>query len=209
MALDELLDEHEQSERVLAWLRRNAVALIGGIALGLGAIFAWNWWEGRQQSENAQAATRYQQLVDAFEAGNLSGKDQLKTFEQPLYRTLGSLALAKAQVAQNERDAAIATLRSIDAKDPALAAIVSERLARLLTDAGQAEAAVKLLASPSTGGALEALGDAQVALGQTARARESYTRALTQLDVNAPQRRLVELKLTQVGGTPSKPEAKS
>lgn len=209
MALDDVLDEHEQSERVLAWLRRNAAALIGGIALGLGAIFAWNWWEARQQSEHAQAATRYQQAVDAFEAGNLTEQAAVKTFDQPLYRTLASLALAKAQLAQNQRDAAIATLRGIDAKDPALAAIVDERLARLLIDANQADAALKLLASAQTAGSLEARGDAQLALGQPAQARESYTRALTQLDVDAPQRRLVELKLTQVGGTPSQPEAKS
>ncbi len=209
MALDELLDEHEQSERVLAWLRRNAPALIGGIALGLAAIFGWNWWQGRQQAESAQAATQYQQLVDAFEAGNLADQAKVKSLEQPLYRTLAGLALAKAQVAANQRDAAISTLRGIDASDPALAAVVAERHARLLTDAGQAQAAVKLLGSAQTPGELEALADAQVALGQAEQARKTYTKALTLLDVAAPQRRLVELKLTQVGGTPSKPEAKS
>ncbi len=38
MALDDLLDEHEQSERVRDWLRQNALGMITGVALGLGAI---------------------------------------------------------------------------------------------------------------------------------------------------------------------------
>jgi len=48
MALDDLLDEHEQSERVRSWVRSNALGLIGGVALGLGAIAGWQWWQGQQ-----------------------------------------------------------------------------------------------------------------------------------------------------------------
>lgn len=209
MALDDILDEHEQSERVLDWLRRNGAALIGGIALGLALIFGWHWWQGRQQAAQADAAARFQQMVDGFEAGNLAEQSKLTSFEQPLYRTLGGLSLAKAQLAADQRDAAIATLRGIDAKDPALAAIVRERLARLLVDSGKPADAVTLLGPADTAGALEARGDAQFALGERDAARASYVQALKQMDVDAPQRRLVELKLTQVGGIPSQPEAQS
>lgn len=209
MALDDLLDEHEQSERVLAWLRRNGFALIGGIALGLAAIYGWKWWQARQEAEQAAAATRYQAVVEAVAAGNLAEQKKLKTLEPGLYRTLGSLAVAGTQVRQNQRDAAIETLRSIKAGDPVLAAIVDERLARLLIDAKQAQAALKLLEPMDTASALEVRGDAYFALNQHERARENYSRALTRLEVDAPQRRLLELKLTQVGGTPSKPEART
>lgn len=209
MALDELLDEHEQSERVLAWLRRNGAGLIGGIALGLAVIYGWKWWQSRQASEQAAVATRYQAAVDAIAAGNLAEQAKLETLDPGLYRTLGSLAVAGAQVEQNQRDAAIQTLRSIKVEDPALGAIVNERLARLLIDAKQADAALKLLEPIDTAGALEVRGDAYFALGQRDRARESYSRALTRLEIDAPQRRLVELKLTQVGGVPSKPEART
>ncbi|MFC0677770.1 YfgM family protein [Lysobacter korlensis] len=209
MALDDVLDEHEQSERVLAWLRRNGAGLVGGILLGLAAIYGWKWWQAREASEQAATATRYQAAVDAIAAGNLAEQSKIQALEPGLYRTLGSLAVARAQVEQNQRDAAIETLRSIRAEDPALAAIVNERLARLLIDGQKAQDALKLLESSETAGALEVRGDAYFALGQPERARESYTRALTLLEVDAPQRRLVELKLTQVGGTPSKPEART
>jgi predicted negative regulator of RcsB-dependent stress response len=56
---------------------------------------------------------------------------------------------------------------------------------------------------------LEIRGDAQTALGHRDLARGDYTHALTQLEVGSPQRRLLELKLSEVGGVPTKPEAKS
>lgn len=209
MALDELLDEHEQSERVLAWLRRNGAGLIGGILLGLAAIFGWKWWQAREAAEQAAASARYQSVVAAIAAGNPAEAAKLQSLEPGLYRTLGSLALAKAQVAQERHDEAIATLRSIRTEDPALAAVVNERLARLLVDAGKGAEALKLVGASDTPGMLEVRGDAHFALGERDEARASYERALARLDVGAPQRRLIELKLTQVGGTPTTPEARS
>lgn len=209
MALDEVLDEHEQSERVLAWLRRNGAGLIGGILLGLAAIYGWKWWQAREAAEQAAAAARYRSAVDAIAAGNLAERSTLQSLEPGLYRTLGSLAVAKAQVAQNQRDEAIATLRAIRTEDPALADVVNERLARLLIDAGKGAEAIKLVSASEAPAMLEVQGDAHFALGQRDRARASYERALKRLDVDAPQRRLIELKLTQVGGTPTTPEARS
>ena len=48
----------------------------------------------------------------------------------------------------------------------------------------------------------------QLALGRTEDARAAYAQALAKLDIAAPQRRLVELKLIQVGGSPARPEAR-
>ncbi|MHB8912252.1 MAG: YfgM family protein, partial [Lysobacter sp.] len=122
---------------------------------------------------------------------------------------LASLELAKSQLTAGQRDAAIATLRAARPAEPALAQVVNERLARLLIDAKQADAALKLMDAASTPSALEVRGDAQFALGQRERARETYQQALAKLDVASPNRRVLELKLTEVGGTPAKSEAKS
>ena len=51
----------------------------------------------------------------------------------------------------------------------------------------------------------ERLGPALAALGRKDQARAAYDKALVSLDVAAPERRLVELKLTDVGGTVAKP----
>ena len=209
MALDDLLDEHEQSERVLEWLRRNGAGLIGGIVLGLAAIAGWKWWQQHQVDQQAQVASQYQAAVSAIATRDKLAPAKVKSLDPGLYRTLASLDLAKAQGAANERDAAIATLRAVAPDDPALEQIVDERLARLLIDAKQADAALKLVATDVTPSALEVRGDAYFALGQRDRARDTYTQALAKLDVASPQRRLLELKLTQVGGTLASSEAKS
>lgn len=209
MALDDPLDEHEQSERVLEWLRRNGAGLIGGILLGLGAIGGWKWWQQQQATQHAQAASQYQAAVDAIEARDKLAETRVKALDAGPYHTLASLELAKLQVAGGRRDAAIATLRAARPTDPALAQVVNERLARLLIDARQADAALKLVGSAATPSALEIRGDAQFALGQRDRARETYQQALGKLDVASPNRRLLELKLTEVGGTLAKSEPKS
>ena len=209
MALDDLLDEHEQSERVLEWLRSNGAGLIGGILLGFAAIAGWKWWQQQQVTQQAQLASQYQTVVDAIAANDARAPAKVKALDPGLYRTLAALSLAKSQVDAGQRDAAIATLRSAAPSDPAVTQIVNERLARLLIDAKQADAALKLLATAATPSALEVRGDAHFALGQRDRARDTYQQAMAKLDVASPHRRLLELKLTQVGGTLAQSEAKS
>lgn len=208
MAIDELFDEHEQSERVREWLRRNGAGLIGGIALGLAAIGGWKWWERHQEQQLTQRADAFQAAVDAVKAGDKQAASKVKALDG-MYGALAALDLAKSQVAANQTDAAIATLRDIKTDDATIAAVVNERLARLLIDGKKADEALKLLANAATPSALEARADAQFALGHADKAREDYQKALTQLDEGSPQRRLIELKLTEAGGTPSRSEAKS
>lgn len=208
MAIDDLLDEHEQSERVLAWLRRNGAALVGGVALGLGAIGGWNWWQVHQLKQAGAGAGAYQAAVDALEAGTPKAEARVKALPAS-YSALAALHLAASQVEAGKRDAAIATLRAVKTEQPGMRDIVDARLARLLIDAKQADAAMKLLAGRDTPMAAEIRGDAHVALRQVAQARKAYEDALRKLDVAAPTRRLLELKLTEVGGTPATPKGQS
>src|SRR3546814_17905953 len=68
MAIDDLLDEPEQSERVLAWLRSNAAGPIGGVILGLALILGWPWWARRQARPSLQAGTTNQAHTDTHDA---------------------------------------------------------------------------------------------------------------------------------------------
>ena len=209
MAIDDILDEHEQSERVLEWLRRNGAGLFGGVLLGLAAIGGWKFWEQRQQQQQYELADRYQAALDAVEASDEQAPSKVGALGDSVYASLARLQLAAAQADAGKRDAAIATLKAVSADDPGVASIVDQRLARLLIDAEQPEAAVKLLADNDTPAALEIRGDAHHALGDREAARASYTQALAKLDIGSPQRRLLELKLTQVGGIPATTEATS
>ena len=210
MAIDDLLDEHEQGERVRSWLRENGAGIIGGIAVGLGLIYGWQWWQRQQGEQQVQASSHFQAAVEQLQAGKVAeAKPQLAALPDGIYDTLGALALAKAQLDDGKRDDAIATLRKVEAADPAFDAIVKDRLARLLIDAGKGKDALALLANAeATAQVLQVRGDAYTALGQQAQAREAYAKALVLLEVGAPQRKLVELKLAEVGGTPATNEAK-
>ena len=208
MAIDDLLDEHEQSERVLAWLRDNGAGLIGGVILGLALIIGWQWWGSRQASADMQAGNDYQAMLDSLEAKDITkAQSQAAALGDTPYAPLAVLDLAKAQVEAGQRDAAIATLRGAESPNPALEQILHQRLARLLIDAGKAGEALQLLGDADDPSSLEVRGDAYVALGEREEARKAYSDVLARLDVASPGRRLIELKLTDVGGSPAKPEA--
>lgn len=210
MAIDDLLDEHEQSERVRSWVQKNALGLIGGVALGLGLIGGWQWWQKRNQDAGFAASARYVDAIKAIGADPAKAKDAVSALPPDgEYAALAALQLAKAQVDADQRDAAIATLRGIKTEDAAVAGIARQRLARLLTDTGKPQEALNLLANADDAGALEARGDAYMALAKPEEARTAYAKALTLLDAGAPDRRLLELKLTDAGGAPSKAGGKT
>ena len=210
--VDHLLDEHEQSERVRGWLRQNGAGLFAGVVLGLGVIGGWQWWQQHVADKNATAGRDYDTVVRTLQSNDLK---KAKAQSAALagsgtdYAALAAMHVAKAQVDAGDRDAAIATLRGVQAKDPAIGAVVRSRLARLLLDAGKPQDALALLGDkPEGASAIEARGDALFALGRIEDARAAYTQAMSKLDVATPQRRLVELKLIQVGGSPARPEAR-
>ena len=208
MAIDDLLDEHEQSERVRNWLRNNGAGLIGGIALGLAVIFGWQWWHKQRAGQAEQANIAYQEVLQVLAAGDLekatAAVAKLQAGKVAVYADLAGLRLAQAQVDAGQLEPAIATLKGLK-PEASLQSLTDLRLARLLIDTGKGEEALKLLGEANDSASLEARADALVALGKPDQARDLYLQALTGMDVAAPQRRMVELKLTDVGGTVPKP----
>lgn len=204
MAIDDIYDEHEQGERVRAWLRRNSLGLLGGIGLGLALIFGWQYWQKHQVNQRVEAGNRFQAVVNAANAGEL---EQAQAAAQALsgdtYPVLAALTLAKAQLEAGDTSAAIETLRNAPSSDPAIDPIRRHRLALLLIDAGEAGEAIRLLAGSQDPAALESLGDAHAVLGDRDSAAQAYGSALERLDDEAPQRRLLELKLIDAGGEPA------
>ncbi|HZX80000.1 MAG TPA: tetratricopeptide repeat protein [Lysobacter sp.] len=205
MAIDEILDEHEQSRRVQEWLRRNGAGLVGGVLLGLAAVGGWKWWQQREAQARMGEADTFQAVVEAVERDGAKAAPRVAALPAGTYRSLAALRLAKAQVDAKDSAAAIATLQGAMPQDPALRSVVEQRIARLQIDTGKAADALKTLTG-TDGPTLDLRGDAQFALGQLDAARESYRKALAATEVGSPQRRLIELKYTQVGGVPAQPQ---
>jgi len=206
MAMDDLLNEHEQSERVRTWLQKNAAGLIGGVVLGLGLVGGWQWWQKQQLAGRVEASQQYDKAIKTIAANPADAAKQVAALkDQGPYAALAGLQLAKAQVEANQRDAAITTLRNIKNPDAGLAEVINQRLARLLIDASKPADALKLLGNADSADMLEVRGDALAALGQREAARDTYNKALSKVDVGSPRRRLLELKLTDVGGVLAEP----
>lgn len=209
------IDEYEQGERVRSWLRNNGSSLIGGVAIGLAALGGWQWWQGQQEKNRIEASTEFAAFLKAADA-----KDEAKLgahaaalsrdYADTPYPALAGLRRAALLHGQGKDAEALKVLDAIgDGKDldPALAELAKLRAARLLTGMGKhAEALARLeaIAVPAYPAvAAEIRGDAEMALGRRDAARAAYEKALASLDIAAPTRPMVEMKLTDAGGTPS------
>jgi len=210
MAIDDLLDEHEQSERVRTWLRKNGAGIIGGVVLGIGAIAGWQWWQKEQVGKLADANVRYEAVSRSLQSKNLDEAAKevaaLGGGKASIYSDLASLELAKAQVEAGKYDDAIKTLRALKTEGE-FKALIDQRIARLLIETGKPADAVTLLGAADDSAGLEIRADALMAQNKRDEARELYTQALAKLDVAAPQRRLLETKLMDAGGTVADPAA--
>jgi len=207
----EILDEHEQSERVRKWLHENGTAIIGGIALGLILIFGYQWGTRSKIEHRLTAATQYLSVDAAVEQKDRDGLDRIageladKYADTP-YAAMALMQVAKEQVAAGQRDEATATLqRAHDiAVDESLKGIIGLRLARLKLASGDADGAIAMAAGKEVAVfealAAELRGDALLSKGDADGAREAYSAALTHLDASAPNRRIVEMKLADLGG---------
>lgn len=212
----ELLDEHEQGERVRKWLQENGGAIFGGIAIGIALIFAWQWWQRSQAEHAVTAAVHYQALVDAADGDDAQSVTQLAErlradYEGTPYAFLAALRQAEQAFAAGDNGAAIEALEhargaATDAPSRGLATL---RLARARMAQGETQQALELLQAETldayAGLVGELRGDALVELGRREEARAAYADALESLDVGAPSRSLVEMKLADLGG--SAPEA--
>lgn len=212
------MDEHEQGERVRSWLRQNGGAILGGIGIGLVAIFGWQWWQHSKAQHRLDAATIYQALEDAAEENNSELLDRLANelgdrYGDTLYGPMGLLQQADQKLEAGDLDAAAAALKRAAelSKDSAVAGLAKLRLAQVELAAGKAEEALARLDSINKGDyaglAAEIRGDALLALGRNEDAIAAYRDALTNLDTGAPNRGIVMMKLTDLGAASEAPEA--
>jgi len=204
MAIDDLLDEHEQSERVRSWLRKNGLSIIGGVGLAVAAIWGWGYWQQTHGDKLASANLDYQKALQGIQENKLDDAAKavkaLEAGPENIYSELAALQLAKAQVEAGKHDDALATLRAVKVEGD-LQHVVQQRIARLLVAGGKGAEAITLLGNGTDSSSLEIHGDALMALGKRDEARAQYEKALKTLDVAAPQRRLLEIKVMDAGGT--------
>ncbi len=204
------LQEQEQIESLKAFWQRWGVWITGvviGVSLGFVGYKGWHMWQDHQA---AKASALYVPVEQAAEASDLA---RLKTAAEPLkaaypgsaYAARGAMLAARAAFDSGDLKAAAEQLAWVtnNSKETALVAVARMRLASILLEQKQADAALAELAKPHAAEFesqfLELKGDALLAKNDTKAAAQAWRDALAKLAPDAPQQALLQMKLDALG----------
>lgn len=214
------LEEQEQIAQLKAFWARWGNAITWLLIAVLAAYAAYNGWQYWQNRQAVQAAALFDELEQAARADDVERVRRVWTdLQAQAGRTTqaqhGALLAARVFAdAEQSAEARAALQFVIDrARDDALAAVARLRLAGIELDAGQAEAALKLLEADVPAALrpwrADRRGDVLQRLGRTDEAREAYREAWRGMDSAVAYRGIVEAKLNALGVDPgAEPEAK-
>jgi predicted negative regulator of RcsB-dependent stress response len=205
-------EEEAQVEQLRRWWRENWMALAGGLVLGLAGIFGWEAWQKHQTAQSEQASQIYEDLKKltpdkASQAAEL-GKKLTDEYAGTPYAAQAALYLANLAGQQTDWDKARQHLEWVvkHGEDPGLQKVARLRLARVLWQQNQLDAALAQLdiKDDDAFAALyqELRGDIQLAKGDRAAARTAYEKALS-LGPAAPSRDGLQRKLDDLAGAAS------
>ena len=105
--MDDYLSEREQAETLKRWFRENWLWLVVAVALGLGIVYGRELWGAWRTREALEAATLYEQMVEALEknerplAFKLAGQIAAEHARTP-YADQAELLAARAHVEVGE-----------------------------------------------------------------------------------------------------------
>jgi predicted negative regulator of RcsB-dependent stress response len=203
----------EQWELAKSKAREYWIYVVAGIALGLGGLGGWNWWQDRREAQAETASARYQELVDAFTRndstrGNALLEELKGDYAWTPYPALGALVAARVQVETNELDKAAAGLRYAmdNANDDEVRMIARLRLARVLSAQAKHDDALGLLKVEEPGEfaprIADVRGDVLLAKGDRDGALREYLAARNTENDGNVDFDLLDLKIRDLGGTP-------
>ena len=208
------LQEQEQVDAVKAFWKQYGNLITWVLVLVLGAFAAWNGWQLYQRKQAEQAGAMYDELDRAASAADVEkvGRvfaDLKDRHGRTVYAQQGGLLAAKVQADKGKSEDARAALLWVaeNGPDESLRALARLRVAGLLLDAKQFDAALTQL-EPSRLGPFAALGadrrgDVLTAQGRTSDAVAAYQSAWKALPETVDYRRLVEAKLVALGAAPA------
>lgn len=202
--------EEQQVEAIKKWWHDNKWSVIGGIVVGVGALWGGRAWLDNQHGYSETASATYQLMLEQVSQGKnddatQQGAQLLGQFSDTTYASLGALAMAKIKLDAGDSAAASAHLRwALDnSKEDSVRHEARRRLAQLMLAEKKYDEALALLNGIDAGvyeSAYEQLkGDIYIAMGQPESARTAFTRALTSAAPQERGRELLQMKLDNLG----------
>lgn len=216
--MDDYLSDKEQVERLRQWWRENGWFLIGGVALGLLAIYGYNQYYAYRDRQSEAAYVQYDAISAEVADGDQAQAESLLAdmrgeFPDHAYTFQAALLVASKQIV-TAPDAAVEKLRFVmeQSDDPELSMVARLRLARVLAYREQHQEALRLLEVPEpgqfAGRIAEIKGDIHTALGETEAARSAYLQAMVAPGAELLDRSFLQMKLADLPGAgPATPAA--
>lgn len=204
--MSDYLSEKEQWELIRTWVRDNGPWVIAGVAVAVGLIGAWRWWQGHLDARGIQADTLYTQMITALEHGDRSEAfvhlgELERNYGSSPYADQGKMVAARVFVEENALDKAAHELATVmESKDRALGLVARMRLARVEIAQGKPDQALGTLNAADPGafaGRYHAVrGDAYYAKGDKVAALKEYRSAQGALDRG--ESALLDLKIADL-----------
>jgi predicted negative regulator of RcsB-dependent stress response len=207
---EEYLTDDEQLEAVKHLISEYAPWLIGGVLIGAALFFGIRYYQSYTNERALKAASQFSAMAAALQANDHAksrqiADDLIKDYPRSPYADQAELALARLDVDDGQLDKAVAPLTHVmsDSKDTELRQIARLRLARVLTDQGKPDGALRTLADPMppafAGVYHEVRGDAHLAKKDVPGARTEYAAALATGSAGSVNTALLELKIQDLG----------
>jgi len=202
--------DEEQIEHLKRWWDENGKSIIGGIAIGLIAIFGWRGWQDHLVTQGENASDLYEHITNDIsrEKGKHAEEiaDQLnQDYKSTPYSTFSSLLLAREAVEKNDIDAAKNHLQWVldNTDSDEFRHLARLRLSRLLLEEGDKELALSLIENVYTGKFAssyhELRGDILLQQGDSKAAQDAYTQALSTQNSIRGNQSVVQMKLDDLG----------
>lgn len=200
----------QELEALKNWWNENGRTLVLGVAIGLGGIAGWTWWQDHLRTQAEEASQIYQKLTGDAAAGKHDAvRSQaaaiLESYPKSGYAALAALIAAKSAFEENDFDEARRRLEwVIDNSDStSFKDMARLRLARILIEEEKLDEAMAVVESAEQeafgASANEIRGDILITQGNTQGAREAYLQALGSDVLNGAMRSRVQMKLDDLG----------
>ena len=206
--------DEEQVEHLKKWWDENGKSIIGGIALGLVAIFGWRGWQDHLVVQGENASELYEQMAaDIRQEKETDTNNDIDAIANQLnqdykgtpYSTFSSLLQAREAVEKDDIESAKTHLQwALDNTDSdEFRHIARLRLSRLLLVEGNKDAALSLIEKGDSGKFAssyhELRGDILLQQGDPKAAQDAYTQALATQNSSRGNQSVVQMKLDDLG----------
>jgi len=202
--------DEEQVEHLKKWWEENGKSIIGGITIGLVAIFGWRGWQDHQVTQGEQASDLYEQMTADIREEQGSDTtaiaDQLsQDYKSTPYSTFSALLQAREAVEKDDIESAKIHLQWVldNTDNDEFRHIARLRLSRLLLTEGDKDAALALLEKAKPGKFAssyhELRGDILLQQGDTKAAEDAYIQALATHNSIRGNQSIVQMKLDDLG----------